>query len=432
VDKSLQLAHAIRLKHTLLSVQAMGRIFIYRDGYYQTIKSPRCDAGMHFMVMDEPDGKKMTPSKRDQVIRNIEILAAHDEDELNPDGFFCFKNCLVAVDSGNVMPHSPDCFSTIQLPYEYTSDAEAPIWRKFLSDVTEGDETKQSLLQEFAGYCLMKSCHLERALFLIGRGSNGKSVFSETLAKVFGRQNISAVSLEGLSNPVIRCNIIGKYINIDSDLPRNAEKFEESFRKIVSGEPVLFNEKYLPAVTHAVTCKLIYCLNEFPIIDDASNAFYRRMILVPFNVEFDEDSKDVDLKHKLENELAGIFRWCMEGYNRVKQSGFSTNAFMNAAIHELKADNNPIIAFAEDTLEFTKDRVYTVKRDLYDAFKRWAEHNGHRAPSYRKFNNRFLMEFRNKVEDGQAPVSDTRDRCWYYVNIKGNRRMTEQQFDFQD
>lgn len=429
MDKALQLAHAIKLRHNFISVQSLGRIFIFRDGFYQTIKSPKCDADLHMIVMEDSDGRKITSAKRDQVIRNLEILCSRKEEDLNPENIFNFKDCLVDIVSGQTIPHSPDALTTVQLPYAYKSREAAPLWRKFLHDVTAGCPEKQALLQEFAGYCLMKSCHLEKALFLFGRGSNGKSVFSETLAKVFGRHNVSAVSLEGLSNPVHRCNILGKYLNIDSDLPRNAEKFEESFRKIVSGEPVLFNEKFIPAFSAAPYCKLIYCLNEFPIIDDASNAFYRRMLLVPFNVEFNAETKDVNLKKKLEDELPGIFRWCVEGYKQVRDHGFSTNQFMNDQIHELKADNNPIIAFAEEELEFVKHGEVT-KRDLYESFKNWTARNGHKPPSFRKFNNRFYMEFRGRVDDGRA--GKNRDHSWINVEIKGAHKSSQQDIDFQE
>lgn len=424
-EKTLILAEKICSENNLITIQEYGSIYAYRNGYYQKIKAPKCDSEMHKIIIEDQEGNSFTPSKRDQVIRNVEILSAVPEQSINPEGIFNFKDVLYDIKSDSIANHSPEYKITIQLPYGYRDCIDAPMWKDFLYKVTDGNIEKINILQEFAGYCLMKSCKFERALFLIGRGSNGKSVFAETLSKVFGRQNVSSVSLESLANPVLRSNIINKYVNIDSDLPRDAIKFEEAFRKISSGEPIQFNEKFLPPLTMPTFCKLIYCLNEFPSIDDASNAFYRRMILIPFDVEFSDQNKDVNLKEKLESELAGIFRWCVSGYRRlIKQDGFSKNTYMDKMISEIKADNNPIVAFVEEEIEMDNKMYAIKKRSLYDAFSDWAKRSGHRVLGFKKFNNRFYMEYRKYTKKDYQHGND-RDRCWPNMKFKNNESIVK-------
>jgi putative DNA primase/helicase len=346
------------------------------------------------------------------------MLTFIHEEEINPEGIFNFEDCLYDVRSDTIAKHSPEYKTTIQLPYRFQSSVDAPLWNDFIVRVTENDQDKINLLQEFCGYCLMKSCKLEKALFLLGRGSNGKSVFSDTISKVFGRQNVSSVSLENLANPVLRCNLINKYINIDSDLPRNAIDFEEAFRKISSGEPIQFNPKYVPPFTQTPYCKLIYCLNEFPVIDDSSNAFYRRVILIPFDIEFSDTDKDVNLKRNLEDELAGIFRWCVVGYKRILKQGFSKNTFMEKVVHELKVDNNPMLAFAEEELEIGTPGKGITKKGLYKEFKKWTLDHGHKNPSFRKFNNRFYNEYRSITSKSAQMPDGERERYWENVSYK--------------
>jgi putative DNA primase/helicase len=189
--------------------------------------------------------------------------------------------------------------------------------------------------------------------------------------------------------------------------------FEEAFRKITSGEAILFNEKYISPITINPFCKLIYCLNEFPAIEDSSNAFYRRMILVPFDVEFNDENKDVNLKKKLELELAIIFRWCVQGYNRLKkQNGFSNNIYMKQHIHEIKTDNNPVIAFAQELLNFKDKSRGILKRDLYNTYKDWAKQNGHGQMSFRKFNNRFYGEYHKETKKDYRHCDTYRNVAW--------------------
>lgn len=424
-DRTLAHAERVCKDHKFISVQEYGRVYIYKNGVYSVVKSPKCDADLHRLICGSKFGRSLTPGKRNDVIRNIEMITAVHEEDVNPEGIFNFTDCLYDIRSGTQAKHDPQYITTIQLPYRLQSSVDAPIWTAFLDRVTEGDAEKIALLQEFCGYCLMKSCRLEKALFLIGRGSNGKSVFSDTISKVFGQQNVSSVSLENLSNPVLRCNILNKYINIDSDLPRNAMDFEEAFRKITSGEPIQFNEKFLPSWTQAPHCKLIYCLNEFPAIDDSSNAFYRRMVLIPFDVEFNDETKDVNLKKNLEAELAGIFRWCVQGYNRITKQGFSKNSYMDAMIHEIKVDNNPILAFSEECLDFGDISKGIVKSGLYKEFRQWTHDHGHRAPSFRKFNNRFYAEHKNKTEKSTQFTVGDRERFWPRIAYKNSTNSYE-------
>jgi putative DNA primase/helicase len=424
-DVTLVMAERVCKAHKFISVQAFGKIYHYHNGYYEQIKSPKCDAELHQIIMSMPYGRALSPAKRNDVIKNIEAMKAVDPDRLNPDGIFCFQDCLYDIRSNIVAEHDPQYLITIQLPYTLKTGIDAPMWMDFLKSVTQNDQQKMDILQEFAGYCLMKSCHFEKALFLIGNGSNGKSVFAETISKVFGRQNVSAVSLESLSNPVLRCNIIGKYINIDSDLPRNAERFEETFRKVTSGDPVLFNEKFVPTYTHSPFCKLIYCLNEFPTIDDATTAFYRRMLLVPFEVEFKDGEQDTGLKTRLESELPGIFRWCVAGYRRLVKQGFTKNTSMDKYVAEIRVDNNPIMAFVDEEIEIDTPEYGITKAGLYKLFKKWSSDHGHRCPAHRKFNNRFFSAYRNHTKKDAQRTTGDREKYWPNISFKNSANNIE-------
>jgi putative DNA primase/helicase len=411
-EKTLTLAKKLCAENQFISVQELGRIYIYRHGVYSCIAYGKCNHELHQMIIDDEVGKTLSPSKRQDVILNISALVAVPESQINPEGIFNFQDGLYDIRSDTFANHSPDYKITIQIPYKYKECIFSPLWDKFLNDVTGCDQNKKDLLQEFAGYCLTRSCKHEKALFLIGSGSNGKSVFSETIASVFGTQNISSVSLEHLANPVLRCNILNKFINIDSDLPRNAEKFEETFRKITSGEPILFNEKFISAYTTSPFCKLIYCLNEFPAIDDASNAFYRRMILIPFEVEFSNGSQDTELKNKLKVELAGIFRWAVLGYRRLIKQGFSDNKDMLNNISEVRIDNNPIMAFVSTNINLKSPTTAITKSGLYSSFKEWAKNHGHHSPAFRRFNRRFFNTYKKYTKFDYQMTTGDREAAW--------------------
>lgn len=415
-DPSLSFALKLCDENRFITVQEHGKIYIYSHGCYLPIKSTKNSGELHRLIIDSEMGDRWTPAGRVKIIQNIEAMTIVRASKLNPEGIFNFRDCLFDIKNNQQAEHSPDYLTTIQLPYEFKSCVESLTWLKFINQVTEGDLNKINILQEFAGYCLMKSCSHEKALFLLGSGSNGKSTFTETIMAVFGQENCSSVSLQNMANPVLRCDLINKYINIDSDLPKNAMDFEEIFRKVSSGEPVQFNEKFLPTITQSPFCKLIYCLNTVPHIHDTSNAFYRRMLLIPFNIEIHEENQDINLKYKLKQDLGGIFRWAVQGYKRlVAQGRFSANLDMKKMISDIKVDNNPILSFAQEHVEFTPGHD-TYKTDLYDKYQVWAKKNGFKCLSSRSFINSFYEAFRGYTKKDYLS-GDSRRSSWKDVTF---------------
>lgn len=419
-EVSLKFARKMCEENRFITVLEHGKTYVYRNGYYKPIKSAKNAGMLHELIINTPEGNRFAPSGRDKIIRNIEALTIVSERKINPDGIFNFQDCLYDTNTNTNANHSPDFYFTVQLPYELRTKIDCPQWIDFLGKVMEGNLNKVAILQEFVGYCLIKSCNLEKSLFIIGQGSNGKSTFTETISALFGRQNVSSVSLQNLSNPVLRCEIIDKYINIDSDLPRNAADFEEAFRKITSGESIQFNAKFLPPVSIPTNCKLIYSLNDFPLIKDTSNAFYRRMLLIPFDLDVAEEDQDHGLKSRLLGELAGIFRWAVQGRNRLlKQGKFSANLDMIKMIHELKIDNNPILSFADEFLQFESPSTSIVKNDMYALYKNWTTANGNKPFSFRKFNSLFFSSFKKLTKNDFLTGTDTdRKRAWPNISYK--------------
>ena len=91
-------------------------------------------------------------------------------------------------------------------------------------------------LQEWVGYCLLPQVigTLQKSLFFIGEGSNGKSVFLETIASIL--DNVSHLELSELFDRFKIAEIEGKLANICTDV-ETSKVMDARFKKIVAGEP---------------------------------------------------------------------------------------------------------------------------------------------------------------------------------------------------
>lgn len=426
IDITLKYAKTICDSNTLAYDETIDMLYEYSDGYYQPIKHGKRNSKIDKMIISCSGGSSLSVAQRGNVIKNIQTLSYVNEDKFNSD-FINFNNALYNPDTGLSIPHTKDVYSVNRIPYNYDAKAECPMWINFLNMVLNEDQNKIDILQEFIGYCFIKTCKYEKALFLPGGGQNGKGTFTSVIVSLFGgKANVSAANIEQIADDVKRSAILNKYVNIDTEIPKRAERYESAFKQAVSGEEMLFNEKYIAPYSKAPHCKLIFSTNKMPRIDEGTMGFYRRLLIIPFNRQISEKEKDIDLKMNLKKECPGIFNWAMIGLKRLKlNKQFTHDDDVVDTVEELRKDNNPILQFVDEMLLFHGNyEIGVTKKNLHKEYQSWCLASGHKPLSFRKFNTEFYEEFRNKTEkDKQYANITSRDRYW-----PGISRINAQEF----
>ena len=295
-----------------------------------------------------------------------------------------------------LLPHRSTDYTTVKLPYFYVEKAECPKWEKFINEITDGKKDKQKVLQEFAGYALLPECTFQKALMLMGGGSNGKSVFTNIISAVLGgvgdgRGYISATEPSKFSKDFRLMPFKTSWLNISSDVENDLRGAEGVFKKIVAGEVLEDSYKHKDPHPFKTRTKIMMCCNHFPKVNDTSDGFMRRWIIInlPMHYVEKEDVKantndrilDPYLEEELMKELPGIFNWLLKGLQRLlAQKGFTKTAEQDKLINEFIRANNPLYSFAEDMENtFYEDQDTTLKgneipkRDVFKAYKQWAE-----------------------------------------------------------
>ena len=89
------------------------------------------------------------------------------------------KNGLLDIQTGKFSQHSSSYPSLVQLSVNYEPDAQCPNFLKFLARVFHPQDV--FLAMQIIGYCLYRSCKYEKAILLLGKGSNGKGSSSKQL-----------------------------------------------------------------------------------------------------------------------------------------------------------------------------------------------------------------------------------------------------------
>ncbi len=298
-------------------------------------------------------------------------------------------NGTYEVDSGEgcLREFARHDFLTYQLPFEFKPNDTAPIFETYLNKVLP-DRGLQDVLSEYIGYVFTKHLKLEKCLLLFGSGANGKSVFFEIINHLLGKENISNFSLGNLSEEHNRALIADKLLNYGSELKGNIES--DVFKQLVSSEPIQCQMKYGNSFVIQDYARLCFNCNELPKNVELSEAYFRRFIIIPFNVTIPEDERDPELANKIiQSELSGVFNWVLEGVSRlVKQKGFTTNDTIKNVIAEYKNQSDNVHLFLSEELYTPSATSFTLLKSIYPDYRNFCQNDGHRALNKTNFGKR--------------------------------------------
>ena len=202
-------------------------------------------------------------------------------------------------------------FLTYQLSFDFDATATAPQFQAYLDKVLPDIEL-QYILAEYIGYVFVRHLKLEKVLLLYGSGANGKSVFFEIINALLGEQNVSNFSLQSLNEPSFRAYLSNKLLNYGSEIKGSLES--NTFKQLASGEPIEARMLYKNAFVMRDYAKLLFNCNELPKDVEHNEAYFRRFLIVPFEVTIPVEERDSELpKRIIESELSGVFNWVLKG-----------------------------------------------------------------------------------------------------------------------
>ena len=325
-----------------------------------------------------------------------------------------------ADESECILPHSPDWFSTVRLPYSFDPSAACPKWEAFLERNLELDPERIKILQEWAGYCLTPDTGQQKFLALEGEGSNGKSVYCAAISAMLGADNCSHIPLENFGGDSFDASAtLGKLVNICADVGEIDKVAEGNLKSFTSGDVMSFKRKFISNIDCVPTARLIISFNNRPRIADRSQGIWRRMLLIPWYVQIAEDdparvpNMDKAWWWEKQGELPGIFNWALRGLHRLQAQGrFTSSAVSKEAQEDYRDEANPARAFLKE--HFRRSDSAVRCSFVYHFYVKWCVQTGHKPLSDRSFGKE-VKRFFPHVERTQ--VRDGDQRNWKYKGI---------------
>lgn len=304
---------------------------------------------------------------------------------------------IINLKNGDVKAHNPEYYFTKITSVDCAEAADCPRWLAFLNDIFAGDKDLIRYIQKAVGYSLTGSTAEQCAFFLYGTGRNGKSTFIDVIRDVFG-DYAANIQPETIMVKSSQSNAINSDIArlkgarlVTSVEPNEGVRLNEGLLKQLTGDDTVTARKlYSEEFEFKPEFKLWMATNHKPIIRGTDTGIWRRIHMIPFDVQIPEDKVDKNLTHKLKAEMTGIFKWCIDGCLMWQREGLQMPAAVLKSVREYRREMDVISAFIEDkcTLEGTVQASM-----LYAAYASWADSNNEYCMSNTKFSTELAKRF---------------------------------------
>jgi len=309
----------------------------------------------------------------------------------------------------------PADFLTYQLPFSYDPEATAPMFNNYLNEVLPDIEL-QRVISEYTGYVFIPtvSMKLEKVLMLYGGGANGKSVFFDILRALVGKENFSTYSLQSLTNDngYFRADLADRLVNYASEISGRVET--SYFKTLASGEPIEARLPYRDPIVITDYARMIFNVNQLPYDVEHTEGFFRRFLIIPFNVTVAKDKQDTNLAKKIiQNELPGVFNWVLDGLHRLlKQGNFTRSEKIEAQVSSYRKESDSVALYMDDMGYTPSINNEKPQKELYQQYRTYALDNGYKPVSNINFGKRLeaIGYTRERTQFGQQVNAEKRKK----------------------
>jgi len=320
-------------------------------------------------------------------------------------------NQLISLKENKLTPHQKTKFITKVTSASHTN-AECPNWKRFLNDITGGDQEMQTYLQRVAGYCLTGDVTEEVLFFIYGMGGNGKSVFANTLQYIMGDYATTAplgmfMASKNEKHPTELARLRGARLVVGSEISEGQRWDESKIKMLTGGDPIVGRFMRGDFFEFEPTHKVLILGNNKPTLSNVDEAIRRRFHLIPFDQTFKGENRDLNLKKKLFNEKDAIFNWALEGCQGWREIGLNPPKKVQEATDEYFLAQDTIMRWLDDKCVIGENSK-ELTAVLFENWKTWAEGTNSYVGDIKRFGDQLEKHGFTKTKDSQNRRSQFR------------------------
>jgi len=324
---------------------------------------------------------------------------------------------VLDLDTKIVTNNIPENFINKKVRFSYDETATCPRWEQFILEIMDGDKELARFLQILTGYALYGRNTEQLFVIFNGAGANGKSTFINTLEWIM-KDYATTTSPATLVKPAFNKNssnaspdlldLYQKRLVTVNEWEENTFLNESLVKSLTGGDEIsaraLYANNYLKYKPEYL---IVLAANHLPRIGGVSEAVWRRLIIIPFNVNFNAPDKVRDMhlsEHFRTKEGSGILKWAVDGYTMWKNTGISDAKYLPEKLRLIKTqyleENDILLSFLTERCVRHEHGARTTSAQLYQHYKTWCDENGHKPRANKGFSTAIIEKGHKRVRIG--------------------------------
>lgn len=297
-------------------------------------------------------------------------------------------NGVIDLRSGMLYEHRPELHMTQLVDITYDPEATAPRWEQFLQEVMPEMPDMPGFLQRLVGYGITGEVSEHAMAIHYGRGSNGKSIFLDTLRSLFG--SISSVadwsSFErkrdgaGSARPDL-VRLRGSRLVTVNEADARASIDEAQIKRMASGDLITARALHQNEIEFKPNWLLQMATNAKPDIRGADEGIWRRVKLIPWTRFFEPHERDHGLGQTLLGEGQGILSWAVRGAVEWYASGLQEPERVRNATREYREAADILGGFIDEAAHggwlVPEENKKVPSAWAFTLYKTWAATQGY-------------------------------------------------------
>ena len=320
------------------------------------------------------------------------MISSHDLEEVMkklrrsaPRVKQCAERDLIAVNNGiynyktkTLLPFSPEYVFLSKSRVNYNPNAmnvlihndedgtdwDVESWIAELSD----DPQVIELIWELLSAIIRPHVSWDKMACLVSvRGNNGKGTLCALMRNLCGAASCASIKLSEFGRDFALEQLINKLAIIvdENDVGIFIDKAAE-LKSVITNDVISISRKFKTAVNYQFFGLMVQCLNELPRIKDRSDAFLRRLLLIPFDKCFTGAERKYIKKNYINRP--DVLEYVLYRVLNTNFYALSNPAVCERMLDEYKEYNDPV-------RQFLKEMLPQLKWDLvpfgflYDLFK---------------------------------------------------------------
>ncbi len=218
-------------------------------------------------------------------------------------------------------------------------------FERFIRYASGGDETIRTQILELLAIA-MTGDQLKHFYVIYGPSNSGKSQWGRFMRELLGQNQVEAVrGAHDLGDRWTPGSLAGKKLALCSDLPNKVLPSNAigMIKQFCGDDPIKGEEKYANSFTYDQKALLLF-IGNFPIRlphAEQDEAFWNRMIVIPFMNPVQEENMELNLYQKLLDEAPYIIHEAIIAYQAL-------------------AERNYVLTRSEIPMEFRQNGIYGI------------------------------------------------------------------------